>query len=190
MALKNTICWQDTVGTPKQARWFFFFLSAQVATCTAGSGLSCPLMELANNHTPLIASRNYNLAERFIKRYLEGNLDEPHLSDYRNPWRYTVICRVIRCKILTWLWEIPTFVLTAELVEPDFFGVWAALVWEWPATEAKYWITFLVFSVFPAPDSPLNTQIQQKKFTTWHPKEFTRDQLFTVSIWEQKITQN
>jgi len=82
MALKNTICWQDTVGNPKQARWIF--LSAQVATCTAGSGLCCPLIELANNNTPLIASRNYNLAERCIKRYLEGNLDEPHLSDYKN----------------------------------------------------------------------------------------------------------
>ena len=49
---------------------------------------------------------------------------------------------------------MPTLALTGA-AEPPFFGVCAALEWEWPATDAKYWITFLVFSVLPAPDSPL-----------------------------------
>lgn len=94
------------------------------------------------------------------------------------------------CKIFTWLWEIPTFVLTGVLVEPDFFGVWAALVWEWPATDAKYWITFLVFSVFPAPDSPLNIRIQHTKSLSDTPKEFRRDQILRVSKWEQTAKEN
>jgi hypothetical protein len=28
----------------------------------------------------------------------------------------------------------------------------------WPATDAKYWTTFFVFSVFPAPLSPLENR--------------------------------
>lgn len=32
-----------------------------------------------------------------------------------------------------------------------------------PATVARYWITFFVFSVFPAPDSPLFTKTSAKK---------------------------
>lgn len=35
---------------------------------------------------------------------------------------------------------------------------WSFLVLWDEATWARYWMTFLVFSVFPAPDSPLNTQ--------------------------------
>lgn len=36
-----------------------------------------------------------------------------------------------------------------ELTEPEPFGLEAA-------TYAKYWITFFVFSVLPAPDSPVH----------------------------------
>lgn len=43
------------------------------------------------------------------------------------------------------------FVLTACFWPPSPGFVW-------PDTWARYWITFFVFSVFPAPDSPLSVQ--------------------------------
>jgi hypothetical protein len=44
-----------------------------------------------------------------------------------------------------------------------FESCFCGLPWEnsVAATAAKYWITFLVFSVLPAPDSPLCTQSQR-----------------------------
>ena len=58
---------------------------------------------------------------------------------------------------------MPTLALTGA-AGPPFFGVCAALEWEWPATDAKYWITFLVFSVLPAPDSPLQKILSSSLF--------------------------
>lgn len=48
-----------------------------------------------------------------------------------------------QCWIRTWVWRLDTEV---RCVRED------------AATNAKYWITFLVFSVFPAPDSPLKSR--------------------------------
>lgn len=45
---------------------------------------------------------------------------------------------------------------------------WSFLVLWDEATCARYWMTFLVFSVFPAPDSPLNTNTRREKHVTWH----------------------
>ena len=47
---------------------------------------------------------------------------------------------------LFFFYESTVYLFTSCLWSPGFV---------WPDTCAKYWITFLVFSVFPAPDSPL-----------------------------------
>lgn len=47
--------------------------------------------------------------------------------------------------------EITNFLLTGFT---SFFPLWEE------ATTARYWITFLVFSVFPAPDSPLGDRVE------------------------------
>lgn len=52
----------------------------------------------------------------------------------------------------------PAFVIRevlAFLCNCFFLSPWPW--WEAPATIARYWITFFVFSVFPAPDSPLRS---------------------------------
>lgn len=50
------------------------------------------------------------------------------------------------CHHLSFFTESTVYLFTSCLWSPGFV---------WPDTCAKYWITFLVFSVFPAPDSPL-----------------------------------
>lgn len=42
---------------------------------------------------------------------------------------------------------------------------WSFFVLKDDATYARYWMTFLVFSVFPAPDSPLR---KNRKVWKWH----------------------
>lgn len=49
---------------------------------------------------------------------------------------------------------VPVLQLTDCSVEVDVRGLEEA-------TNAKYWITFFVFSVFPAPLSPLSQQVAQ-----------------------------
>lgn len=53
-----------------------------------------------------------------------------------------------------------------------FLSAWAGATW------AKYWMTFFVFSVFPAPDSPLHGR--EKK--TWYV-HVTKNESLTWSIW-------
>ena len=62
------------------------------------------------------------------------------------------------------LWEILdpplnchglVFELVDQYVRTFSWDVSSVFLMELPATRAKYEITFLVFSVFPAPDSPL-----------------------------------
>lgn len=54
--------------------------------------------------------------------------------------------------------------------------------WSWfaclsiDATSVKYWITFLVFSVFPAPDSPLFFFNNILTFPVFHYQQSLRDQ--------------
>ena len=49
----------------------------------------------------------------------------------------------------------PAFMLREVLVERRLRGALPFWCPDPEATTAKYWMTFLVFSVFPAPDSPL-----------------------------------
>ena len=56
-----------------------------------------------------------------------------------------------------WPWARPALEERETLARRTSFlppAVW----WEAPATVARYWMTFLVFSVLPAPDSPLQEE--------------------------------
>lgn len=61
-----------------------------------------------------------------------------------------------------WAWERPAFEERDTLGRRTIFFPPLAW-WEAPATWARYWMTFLVFSVFPAPDSPLEMEGQKKR---------------------------
>ena len=68
--------------------------------------------------------------------------------------------------------SIKLVIPTCPLITPTFGLMGGALVETcallWPATDAKYWMTFFVFSVFPAPLSPLeNTHHTAMLLRTW-----------------------
>ena len=59
---------------------------------------------------------------------------------------------------LSFFTESTVYLFTSCLWSPGFV---------WPDTCAKYWITFLVFSVFPAPDSPLKPKWKHCLWLIW-----------------------
>lgn len=73
----------------------------------------------------------------------------------RRKWRYTGLNRAV-----SYTWLRLREVADRQEIQPDVCALILTILLSFlplceEATIARYWMTFLVFSVFPAPDSPL-----------------------------------